>query len=88
MMIRRETLVKLRQLHPDWEYDEGFPLDEKPGDAMKIWAFFQDPIAPWKDGSRFHMSEDYFFCQAVRDAGMKVMMDPQIELGHWGWYKY
>ncbi|HEY6021950.1 MAG TPA: hypothetical protein VIY48_19435 [Candidatus Paceibacterota bacterium] len=88
MMIRRETFTKLQQAHPEWEYDEGFPLDEKPGKSMTCWAFFQDPIAPWKDGRRFHLSEDFFFCNEVRKLGMKVMMDPAIELGHWGMYRY
>jgi hypothetical protein len=88
MMIRRNTFDNLRKLHPEWEYDEGFPLDEKPGEAMKCWGFFQDPIVDWRDKGRFHLSEDFFFCQAVRDAGMKVMMDPDVQLEHWGWYSY
>jgi len=87
MMIRRSTFTKLQELHPEWEYGEGFPLDEGAGE-MKAWAFFQDPFHYWPKRGKFHLSEDYFFCQSVRDAGMKVMMHPEVILGHWGMYRY
>lgn len=87
MCIRRDTFDKLEELHPDWVYDEGFPLEEKKEGAMRCVGFFQDPIEDSELG-RFKLSEDYFFCKRVREAGMKVMMDPAIELGHWGWYRY
>lgn len=87
MMIRRQTFERLIQEFPDWAYDEGFPLEEKKSEAMKCWAFFQDPIEDSALG-RFHLSEDYFFCQRVRDMGMKVFMDPEVRLKHWGLYPY
>lgn len=46
-------------------------------------AFFQDPVVE-ENGSSFHISEDYFFCKKVREAGMKVTVDPSIKLTHWG----
>lgn len=85
MMIKRQTFEKLKELHPEWEYEEGIPDEGKRDDIprRKLFAFFQDPI---EDG--YHLSEDYFFCKRVREAGMKIMMDPKIELKHWGWYAY
>lgn len=88
MMIRRQTLERLRNANPEWEYDEGFPLDTWRGERGKAWAFFQDPIATWHDGSRYHQSEDYFFCEEARKLGMSVIMHPDIHLKHWGLYPY
>lgn len=90
MMIRRETFTRLIEAHPDWEYEEGFPEEGQAEQDVKIktcWAFFQDPIEQTVNG-RFHLSEDYFFCKRVRELGMKIVMDPEIQLTHWGWYGY
>lgn len=89
MMIRRKTFEKLIDKHPDWEYEEGMPLEgwvDKPP-QKPCWAFFQDPIEDSPLG-KFHLSEDYFFCSRVREAGMKVIMDPAVQLKHWGMYPY
>jgi len=88
MMIRRPTFQRLKKLHPDWEYDEGFPLDERKAEPMKCWAFFQDPITTWHDGRRFQLSEDFFFCNEVRKAPMTVWMHPEVIPGHWGMFRY
>lgn len=85
MMIPRSTFVRLQEEHPDWLYQEGFPDEERPEDEniRECWAFFQDPV---EDG--FHLSEDYFFCKRVQELGLKVMMDPDIQLKHWGQYAF
>ena len=85
MMIRRQTFERLKQAHPKWRYSEGFPGEDRDKNIpiKECWAFFQDPI---EDG--YHLSEDYFFCKRVRELGMKVIMDPLINLRHWGWYPY
>lgn len=88
MMIRRQTFERLRTANPDWEYEEGFPEQKWNGERGKAWAFFQDPIVKWEDGSRYHLSEDYFFCHEVRKHGMRVIMDPDIHLKHWGLFPY
>ncbi|QIG70631.1 hypothetical protein EVB91_075 [Rhizobium phage RHph_I1_18] len=38
--------------------------------------------------SRRYLSEDYFFCQQVRAAGMHVWLAPWISLGHNGFYRF
>lgn len=85
MMIKRSTFERLKEWHPSWRYEEGFPDEKRAAGApiKECWAFFQDPI---EDG--FHLSEDYFFCKRVREAGMDVWLDPEIKLKHWGWYPY
>lgn len=83
MMIKRSTFERLKMAHPKWRYREGFPDEDRRDNEGDCWAFFQDPI---EDGC--HLSEDYFFCKRVRELGMKVVMDPEIKLKHWGWYPY
>lgn len=90
MMIRRNTFKQLEHSYPEWEYEEGFPEEGEALEDTKIqtcWAFFQDPIEDTKNG-RFHLSEDYFFVKRVIDLGMRVVMDPEIHLKHWGMAAY
>ncbi len=38
--------------------------------------------------SRRYLSEDYYFCQMVRNAGMRVWIAPWISTGHNGFYRF
>lgn len=38
--------------------------------------------------TRRYLSEDYFFCQQVRAAGMRVWLAPWISTGHNGFYRF
>lgn len=49
----------------------------------RIPALYTTPI--YRDGLE---SEDYHFCRIAREAGIKVMMDPNVRLTHWGQYPY
>lgn len=88
MCIKRGTFERLKQANPKWRYEEGFPGADRKQEVRECWAFFQDPIATCGDLGRFHLSEDYFFCQEVRKLGMKVIMHPGVQLKHWGQYPY
>lgn len=46
-------------------------------------ALYKTPI--YKDGLE---SEDYHFCRIAREAGLKIIMDPNVRLTHWGQYPY
>ena len=73
MLIRREVFEKLREAHPEWEYE-----DEKvAGD--KLTAFFDFAL---KD--RNYIGEDFLFCDRARELGFEVWIDPTIKLGHMG----
>ena len=74
MMIKRHVFDKLKEIHPEWSHQET---------EGRLFAFFQDPI---EDDT--HLSEDYFLCRRAREAGFKVMIDPSINLIHWGQYGY
>ena len=88
MFIHRRVFEKMMKVHPEWEYDEGMPLETWNGERGKCWAFFQDPIVEWTDGSRYHQSEDYFFCEQARELGFEVTVHPDIKLKHWGSHAY
>lgn len=85
LMIHRRVFEKLQELHPDWEYVEGRMGDN--GGPGACWGFFQDPLEI-VDGSRVHLSEDYFFCRRAIEAGFKIIADTSIKLKHWGLYGF
>ena len=63
---------------------------EKNPDATQdqIVAFVEDPNAGSREYSKRYLSEDYMFCQWVRNAGMKVWLCPWIQLQHVGMYVF
>ena len=74
MMIRRSILEQLRDDNPEWVHEEG--------DGERT-AFFQCPL---EDG--IQLSEDYFFCKRVKEAGGTILMHPECKLTHWGTFPY
>jgi len=54
--------------------------------SNESWAFyplFQQPVIPDEHvGGYSRLSEDWGFCQAARDNGFRVWMDPTVKLGH------
>lgn len=64
---------------------------EKNPDASheEIVKFVADPdLDPSRDYSKRYLSEDYMFCQWVRNAGMKVWFCPWMQLQHVGMYVF
>jgi len=78
MMIKRQVFEKLKEKHPEWAYD-----DATGGELAEHYGFFQDPIE-----DRTKLSEDYFFVKRAREEGFKVLLDPTINLTHWGQFGY
>lgn len=64
----------------------GSPDDEL--DVEKLQAKVKDIRLREKNSSKRYLSEDYYFCQNVRRAGMKVWICPWIELQHSGFYTF
>jgi hypothetical protein len=55
----------------------------------EILKFVVDPNnSAFRDYSKRYLSEDYMFCQWVRNAGMKVWFCPWIQLQHVGMYVF
>ena len=72
MMIRRDVIEKLTEIHGTYEGPHG-----------RVPAIYMTPIH--NDGLE---SEDYHFSRIAREAGFKVMMDPSVRLKHIGQYAY
>jgi hypothetical protein len=64
-------------------------LEKNPNATQdEIVAFVEDPNAGSREYSKRYLSEDYMFCQWVRNAGMKVWLCPWIQLQHVGMYVF
>jgi len=72
MMIPRQTFENLKGSTETYRNED-----------ENMHGFFMTPVT---DGVL--ESEDYFFCRKVREAGMRVIMDPAIRLTHWGSFGY
>lgn len=56
--------------------------------ADEIVSFVSDPNGGSREYSKRYLSEDYMFCQWVRNAGMHVWFCPWIQLQHVGMYVF
>lgn len=83
MLIPRVTLEKFKNAYPELAYKPDHVRTEQFDGSRDITAFFDCIIDP---ESRRYLSEDYFFCQYVRKAGMKVWMCPWMQMQHIGSY--
>ena len=72
MLIKRPVLLKMKKHFKKLIYT----MDDK---KKKGIAIFESEV---KNGE--HLSEDYAFCERVKEVGEKVYIDPNITLGHHG----
>lgn len=85
MMIRRETFLKFQEKFPEYSYRPDHIRSENFDGSKEITAFFHCEIDPV---SRRYLSEDYWFCHKVIEAGMSVWIAPWIPLKHHGLFVY
>lgn len=76
MMVQRHVFMSIAEAHPELVYVDDFTGEE-------YISFFNMPIH-----NRRLLSEDFAFCQLVRELGMKVWVVPTMNLGHMGTFKY
>lgn len=72
MFIRRHVFDKLMALHPEWKYYVDV-------ENTHHYSFFDFAVTP-----QGYMGEDYLFCDRASEAGFKIYLDPDINLGHYG----
>lgn len=85
MMIRRKTFEQWQAAYPEKMYKPDHVRTEHFNGEREICMFFDCVIDP--DTKRY-LSEDYYFCQQSRKAGMKVWLCPWMKLTHTGTYVF
>ena len=83
MLIPRSVLERYKTSYPNLSYKPDHLRSEKFDGETEVMAYFDCEIDP---KTRRYLSEDYFFCRNVRNAGMKVHMAPWMQLQHVGTY--
>jgi hypothetical protein len=67
-------------------------IENKPdATSQELIEFIQDSKSTARDRPEYserYLSEDYMFCQWVRNAGMKVWLCPWMQLQHVGMYVF
>jgi len=86
LRVRRDVIEKLEELHPELKYDA--PHAKTKEEKEHLFAFFDYHLVEHEDGSRGHLSEDYYFCDLVTDAGFTIWVDPDIYMEHIGTKKF
>jgi len=85
MMIRRSTFDKYKAAYPQYSYKPDHIRTEAFDGSREIHAYFDCIIDP---KTKRYLSEDYMFCQNVRNMGGKVWMCPWMHLQHTGAYVF
>jgi hypothetical protein len=83
MMIRKSTFEKFNAAYPELLYKPDHVRSEHFDGSRQIMAYFDTIICP---KSNRYLSEDYMFCQYVREMGGKVWVCPWMSLKHVGAY--
>ncbi len=61
---------------------------QEEGDDTSYYAFYLPFLHESENGRRVFLSEDFAFCQRVRDKGFEIYCDFDVRLSHWGTYRY
>lgn len=85
MMIRRSALERFKQHYPQYSYKPDHVRTEAFDGSREIHMYFQAEIDPV---SKRYLSEDYWFCQLMRNMGGKVWLCPWMHLQHTGSYVF
>lgn len=83
MMLGRPILERYKVAYPKLSYRPDHVRTENFDGSREIHAFFDTVIDP--DTKRY-LSEDYMFCQYVRNMGGKVWFCPWMQMQHVGSY--
>lgn len=92
MMIKRTVFDKMIKAYPQLKYDN----DSKNLDADVVknsYAFFDtgiegEGVLSFVKNTRRYLSEDYFFSRLCQKLGIKIWLDPRIQLMHMGTYAF
>jgi hypothetical protein len=83
MMIRKNTFKKFNEKFPQYSYRPDHIRTEHFDGTREIMQYFQAEIDP---ESKRYLSEDYWFCQKIQEAGLRTWFCPWMKLQHVGTY--
>jgi hypothetical protein len=85
MMIGRTAFEKFDVAYPEYSYIPDHVRTEHFDGSREIMMYFQALIDP---KSKRYLSEDYMFCQWMRDVDVNVYLCPWMKLQHTGSYTF
>lgn len=85
MMVERTVFEKFAEAYPENWYVPDHNRSAAFDGTRQIYQYFQAEIEP---EHRRYLSEDYWFCQKARQAGMGVWFAPWMVVKHHGTYIY
>ena len=83
MMIHKSALQKFVEFYPQYSYKPDHVRTEHFDGSREIMMFFQAEVDPV---SKRYLSEDYWFCQKIQQAGLSTWFCPWMKLQHVGSY--
>ena len=83
MMIRRKTFEVFNERFPQYLYKPDHVRTKHFDGSRKIMMYFQAEVDP---KSERYLSEDYWFCQKLQEAGLRTWLCPWMQLQHVGTY--
>lgn len=85
MLVKREVFTQFSEAYPQYWYNPDHNRSAAFDGSRKIFQYFQAEIEPERGR---YLSEDYWFCQKARQAGMGVWFAPWMKIKHHGTYIY
>ena len=85
MMIRKRTFELFNEKFPDKSYKPDHVRTKHFDGSREIMMYFQAEI---DDKSKRYLSEDYWFCQKIREIGGHIFICPWMHLQHAGYYNF
>lgn len=85
MMIKRSTFEKFKKKFPKLKYKPDHIRSANFDGSRDISLFFHCEVDP--ETNRY-LSEDYWFCKKIKEAGMKIWLLPWMRLEHTGTYNF
>jgi len=85
MMIARSAFEKFNKAYPEYSYLPDHVRTKHFDGTREIHMYFQALI---DEKSKRYLSEDYMFCQWMREIGVETWMAPWMKLQHTGSYTF
>lgn len=85
MLVERSVFTKFAETYPQYWYVPDHNRSAAFDGSRKIYQYFQAEIEPERNR---YLSEDYWFCQKARKAGLGVWFAPWMQIKHHGTYIY